>query len=140
MLGAAGGSESFRIGVFRVELRGPYSLEVDGIEKIGYHIQAYLGIPLDASWKLWSNRHFQFYVSGGVMLEKCLNDKPWQWSVDAAVGAEYVFIRQLGFYVEPSIGYYFNDGTSLQHYYKERPWAPSIDFGIRLHLTKPRGI
>lgn len=97
----------------------------------------YLGIPLGVSCKLWSNRHFQFYVSGGAMLEKCLNDNPWQWSVDAAVGAEYVFIRQLGFYVEPSIGYYFNDGTSLQHYYKEHPWAPSIDFGIRLHLAKP---
>ena len=78
------------------------------------------------------------------MVEKCVSadlegsgkvsTKPWQWSVDAAAGAEYAFTRQLGFYLEPSLGYYFDDGTSLEHYYKEHPLAPSIEFGLRLHI------
>ena len=105
----------------------------------------YLGIPLGVTWQLWSANHFRFYVSGGMMLEKCVSGemdgysvskKPWQWSVEAAAGAEYTFTRQLGFYLEPSLGYYFNDGSSLEHYYKEHPWTPSLEFGLRLHLNK----
>ena len=69
------------------------------------------------------------------MLEKCLNEKPWQWSIEAAAGIEYSIVRQLGLYLEPSLGYYFKDGTSFDHYYKEHPLAPSIEFGLRLHLS-----
>jgi hypothetical protein len=80
-----------------------------------------------------------------MMLEKCVSadvdgssasKKPWQWSVNAAAGAEYKIIPQLGFYLEPSLGYYFDDGTSLEHYYKKHPLAPSIEFGLRLHLNE----
>ena len=105
----------------------------------------YLGIPLGITWQLWSANRFRFYVSGSMMLEKCVSgemdgksvsQKPWQWSVEAAAGAEYTFTRQLGIYLEPSLGYYFNDGSSLEHYYKEHPWTPSLEFGLRLHLNK----
>lgn len=106
----------------------------------------YLGIPLGVTWQLWSSDHFRFYVSGGMMLEKCVSarydkdglegKKPWQWSLNASAGAEYTVIQQLGLYLEPSLGYYFDDGTSLEHYYKEHPLAPSIEFGLRLHLRK----
>ena len=96
----------------------------------------YLGIPLGLAWQLWASQHFQLYVSGGVTVEKCLNDKPWQWSTHAAAGAEYTIFRQLGFYVEPSLGYYFDDGTSLEHYYKKHPLAPSLEFGLRMHLNR----
>ena len=77
------------------------------------------------------------------MLEKCLrydtlikheNEKPWQWSVNAAAGAEYSLSPQFGIYMEPSLGYYFDDGTSLEHYYKKHPWTPAIKLGLRLHL------
>ena len=106
----------------------------------------YLGVPLGVTWQLWSAHRFRFYLSGGMMLEKCVSadlegssiesKKPWQWSVAAAVGAEYTFIRQVGLYLEPSLGYYFDDGTSLEHYYKEHPLAPSIEFGLRLHFDE----
>ena len=51
----------------------------------------YLGVPLGVSYKLWSANHFQLYFSAGMMLAKCLNDKPWQLSVDGALGAEFFF-------------------------------------------------
>lgn len=107
----------------------------------------YIGVPLGVVWKLWSSKHFHFYLSGTVLLEKCISFKyrwqesqtvnsvrPWQFSVRAAFGAEYAFTPQFGIYFEPSLGYYFNDGSSLRHYYKERSFAPSLDFGLRLHL------
>ena len=95
----------------------------------------YVGIPAGLLWQVWKPGGFSFYLSGSVMLQKCLNQKPWQWSIGIAAGAEYAITTQFGLYLEPSLGYYFNDGTSFDHYYKEHPLAPSIEFGLRLHLT-----
>ena len=95
----------------------------------------YLGVPVGLSWQFWKTSGFSFYLSGSVMLQKCLNEKPWQWSFNASVGAEYAITSLLGLYFEPSLGYYFHDGTSFEHYYKEHPLAPSIEFGLRLHLS-----
>ena len=102
----------------------------------------YLGIPIGLTWQLWSTHRFRFYLSGGAMLEKCVStnqegsEKPWQWSVDGAAGAEYGLTSQLGLYLEPSLGYYFDDGTYLEHYYKKHPLTLSIEFGLRLHLNE----
>ena len=95
----------------------------------------YLGIPVGLSWLFWKMKGFSFYLSGSAMLQKCLNEKPWQWSVNASAGAEYAITPLLGLYLQPSLGYYFHDGTSFEHYYKEHPLAPSIEFGLRLHLS-----
>ena len=104
---------------------------------------SYLGIPIGLSWKVWSSQNFHVYLAGSTLLEKCvdasitdgeISQRPWQWSVNASAGAEYIVMRQFGFYLEPSLGYYFNDGSSLQHYYKEQPLVPSVQFGLRLHL------
>lgn len=94
----------------------------------------YLGIPLGVSWKVWSTRRFSLYLSGRTMLEKCLNAKQWQWSVQASSGVDFSFIPQLSFYLEPSVGYYFDDGSSYKHYYKDHPLAPTFEIGMRLHL------
>ena len=95
----------------------------------------YLGVPVGLSWLFWKTSGFSFYLSGSAMLQKCLNEKPWQWSVNASVGAEYAITPLLGLYLQPSLGYYFHDGTSFEHYYKEHPLAPSIEFGLRLHIS-----
>ena len=95
----------------------------------------YLGVPVGLSWLFWKTSGFSFYLSGSAMLQKCLNEKPWQWSVNASVGAEYAITPLVGIYLQPSLGYYFHDGTSFEHYYKEHPLAPSIEFGLRLHLS-----
>ena len=95
----------------------------------------YLGVPVGLSWLFWKTSGFSFYLSGSAMLQKCLNEKPWQWSVNASAGAEYAITPLLGLYLEPSLGYYFHDGTSFEHYYKEHPLAPSIEFGLRLHIS-----
>ncbi len=95
----------------------------------------YLGIPVGLSWLFWKTSGFSFFLSGSAMLQKCLNEKPWQWSVNASAGAEYAITPLVGIYLQPSLGYYFHDGTSFEHYYKEHPLAPSIEFGLRLHIS-----
>lgn len=130
-------------GIHYTNLYSEFSIPL--YENISYDQRLhYLGIPLGVAWQLWSTGNFHVYLSGRTMIEKCisakvsygdLNQRPWQWSVNASVGAEYQISRLLGFYLEPSLGYYFDDGTSLEHYYREHPLAPAIEFGLRLHLS-----
>ena len=111
----------------------------------------YVGIPLGISYQIWKNSKFRLYASAGAAAEKCVknsqesgdskinlqsdSEKPLQWSVNTALGAEYQPTKQLGIYLEPSLGYYFKDNTPLEHYYKEHPLSPAIEFGLRWHLN-----
>lgn len=111
----------------------------------------YVGIPLGISYQIWKNSKFRLYASAGASAEKCVknsqesgdaninvqsdSEKPLQWSVNTALGAEYQPTKQLGIYLEPSLGYYFKDNTPLEHYYKEHPLSPAIEFGLRWHLN-----
>ena len=131
-------------GISYTRLSSEFSLPL--YQNMGYSQRLhYVGLPLGVTWQLWKASHFCFYLSGGTMVEKCVGvdvdggytgKKPWQWSVNAAAGAEYAFMSLLGAYLEPSLGYYFSDGTQLEHYYKEHPLAPSIEFGLRMHLGR----
>ena len=111
----------------------------------------YVGIPLGISYQIWKNSNFRLYASAGASAEKCVknsqesgdaninvqsdSEKPLQWSVNTALGAEYQPTKQLGIYLEPSLGYYFKDNTPLEHYHKEHPLSPAIEFGLRWHLN-----
>ena len=111
----------------------------------------YVGIPLGISYQIWKNSNFRLYASAGASAEKCVknsqesgdaninvqsdSEKPLQWSVNTALGAEYQPTKQLGIYLEPCLGYYFKDNTPLEHYYKEHPLSPAIEFGLRWHLN-----
>lgn len=129
-------------GISYTYLKSDISSQLLGSQSIKQTL-SYFGIPVGLSWKVWSSQNFHVYLTGSTLIEKCIdanvsdgdiNERPWQWSVNASAGAEYNITRQFGLYLEPSLGYYFNDGSSLQHYYKEHPLAPSIQFGLRLHL------
>ena len=129
-----------------------YSLFKSEIPEVGINQQLYyVGLPIGLRYTVWNNERFSLYGSVGMTLEKCIfnsiqtteivntsvlknNDKPWQWSLNAALGAEYYLNKTLGIYIEPSIGYYFNDGSSLEHYYKEHPLAPSLEIGLRWNM------
>ncbi|MGL5937926.1 MAG: porin family protein [Phocaeicola sp.] len=114
----------------------------------------YLGIPLKATRTIWSNRYFEFYASAGGAIEKSvsgelktnivinkeenvtnstsLNVKEFQWSLAAAAGAQYKITNQIGFYVEPGMVYYFNDGSSVETIRKDRPFNFNLQFGFRI--------
>jgi hypothetical protein len=94
----------------------------------------YIGIPLNIGYELWQKRHFGLYVMAGGMIEKCLDANPWQLSVNGGVGAEYKVTNSFGFYVEPSLGYYFNDGSDIPTIYKDRPLNFNLSIGLRFHL------
>lgn len=114
----------------------------------------YIGIPLRATRTIWSNRNFEVYASAGGAVEKSvsgrlksaytidnreevthvesLNIKELQFSVAATVGAQYKVTQQMGFYLEPGMVYYFNDGSNVETIRKEHPYNFNLQLGFRV--------
>lgn len=118
----------------------------------------YIGIPLNLKYRVFSWNKLDFYTSAGVLAEKCvsaklhkefvldqqnkgsqsekISDKPMQWSVNASLGAQYRVINPLSIFVEPGISYYFDDGSSLETIYKDKPLNFNLNLGIRFIFGK----
>lgn len=113
----------------------------------------YVGIPVAVRYIPAEFRNFSVYLSGGATIEKCvaadvssrtaygtpysyrgLGDRPFQFSVNLGAGVEYDFTRHCGFYVEPSVGYYPDDGSLLRTIYKEHPFTFNLNLGFRFSL------
>ena len=94
----------------------------------------YLGLPLNISYELWKSCYFGLYVSGGGMIEKCLDASSWQFSLNGAAGAEYKLTNFFSLYAEPGLGYYLKDGSGTPTIYKDHPLNFNLSFGIRFNL------
>ena len=114
----------------------------------------YLGIPLRLGWQWYSKAHLSLYSSAGIMLEwpihnrvntlhqangintfqkKTTLDVPIQWSSTFGLGLQYDFTPHLGFYIEPSLQYFFDDGSDIQSYRTEHPLQITLPLGVRVH-------
>lgn len=114
----------------------------------------YIGIPLRMGWQWYSKSSLSLYTSAGVMLEKpthstldvnhFINDintyskqeklsVPLQWSTSVGVGIQYDITPHIGFYLEPSLQYFFNDGSSIKSYRTEHRFSVTLPLGIRFH-------
>lgn len=101
----------------------------------------YIGIPVRMNWDFLRSSRFTLYVSAGGMVEKCVAGKlgkencivdALQWSVAGAVGAQYNISRHVGIYIEPGVGYYFDNGSKVETIRKENPCNFTLQGGIRL--------
>ena len=125
---------------------------------IGEQRLHYVGIPVNVSYKVASSRWISLYGTAGVLADKCvsgttdegyvenntmkytntqdISSKPLQMSVNAGVGIQFDFIDNVGIYAEPSLSYYFDDGSALQTIYKEKPLNFNLNVGVRFKLEK----
>lgn len=112
----------------------------------------YLGIPLNMHFDIWEHKRWVVYLSGGGMIEKCISCKsltdyilegkissttrekvrvkPLQYSVNAAAGVQFNLSSHFGFYAEPGVNYYFDNGSPVETLYKDQP----LNFNLRLGL------
>ena len=107
----------------------------------------YIGVPVNVSYQVWRTSHFHTYLSaGGEGAINVKNDTKtegkemdskrdrMQWSVNAAVGAQYDFLPQLGIYVEPGVKYYIDNGSDIENYFKDKKTNFNLQFGLRWTL------
>lgn len=101
----------------------------------------YIGIPIGVNYSIWENRHLSIYAGVGGRVDKCisavLDDRflrmnPLQFSAGGRVGLNYKLSRHVGFYLEPGVSYFFEDGSALKTTYKENPLKATLSMGFRL--------
>lgn len=116
----------------------------------------YIGLPVNAVYNIYQSRRLAVYASAGVMVEKAISGsmrtdyflngenintlrsdvriKPLQWGVNAAAGVQYNFSPWMAIYAEPGIGYHFDNGTTIETLYNERPLDFNLGVGLRFTL------
>jgi hypothetical protein len=117
----------------------------------------YLGVPLrlEAGFNPWKG--LWLHAGGGAMVEKGLlatsttysyiggdletvDNRPdtggLLWSAGVSAGAEYRFNRTIGLYFAPGLEYHFDNGSSVQSAYTEKPLHWNISLGIRFNFGK----
>lgn len=132
---------------------GSASYYFDGEQKLHY-----IGVPLNVKYRVLARKAFSLYGSAGVLTEKRvygsldknyvvdnvsnrqeserINSRPWQISVNAAVGVQYQFVKCAAVYAEPGVSYYFNDGSQVKTIYKQKPFNFNFNLGLRFILNK----
>ena len=118
----------------------------------------YIGVPLNVKYRTFGYRRLSVYASAGLLTEKCVSGKathkyvisgekkkreaedvaakPWQLSVNAALGAQFDVLGNVGVYVEPGVSYYFDDRSPLSTIYKEKPLNFNLNMGVRYTIGK----
>ena len=95
---------AFMSGISYTRLYSEFSFPLYGNISYSQRLH-YIGVPFGVAWQLWAANRFSVYLAGGAMVEKCVSvsidgdytgQKPWQWSVSGAIGAEYAFTSLLG--------------------------------------------
>ena len=64
-----------------------------------------------------------------------VNPDKLQWSINANLGVQYNISNLLGIYLEPGVGYYFDDGSDVLTIYKEKKCNFDFQLGVRFNLN-----
>lgn len=113
----------------------------------------YVGIPLNLSYAFYQRKRWSVYGSVGSLVEKCVKgksttdfvvsgkdetpknddvkEKKLQYSVNAAVGLQLRVANHVGFYIEPGVGYHFDNHSDVTNIYKDTPLNFSLGLGLR---------
>lgn len=109
----------------------------------------YLGVPIGATYTFWTYRCLNIYAIGGMQadfnvkatLEENSRVNPIsiskdrvQFSALAGPGLQLDLAKGFGIYVEPTVRYYFDNGSDIENYFKEKPWNINLNAGLRLTL------
>lgn len=130
-----GTQQNYKSGEQRVEYVGvPINLKYDFYSSTRLDVYASAGLTLDKCIK--ANRTDDYFLSGENRLKEVisLGEHPFQLSAGAAFGAEYRIYDSLWLFGECGLAYFFNDRSSLDILYKERPLNGTFNLGIRVAL------
>ncbi|PTL34404.1 RNA polymerase subunit sigma-70 [Prevotella sp. oral taxon 376] len=144
---------TFGTGVAYTRLKSEFESEYHKAKLLKTQKIDYLGIPLRLTYRIWGQRRFNAYTTGGVMFEmpvhSSLNKKfimaadssytlrsnikaRYQWSVNLGIGVQYNIFKPFSLYLEPNMFYYFRNGSGLETYRTEHPFTITVPFGLRL--------
>ncbi|MCQ2136114.1 MAG: PorT family protein [Bacteroidales bacterium] len=112
--------------------------------------QAYIGVPLEAYFSIVKNNFVDFYTYAGGTAEHCVDNRyvmqgatgkkvskdplgGFQFSVNAGIGVEFIVADRVGFYLDPSVRYYFK-GNHPESIRVKQPLTVGVEAGMRIRV------
>jgi len=113
----------------------------------------YIGLSLGIGYELWDRPKWSLYATTSLSFELPLHStigtSYWQgdllidsennkltphaqWSVGIGMGLQYNLTPAIGFFIEPSLQYYFPNSDGIDTWRTEHPFTPTLPLGIRL--------
>jgi len=125
----------------------------NGIEVEDKFTSHSIGVPLHLSYNWINKGRFELYTSigGAVSIPlkytnrltnennniyinpEVYDNKQVLWSIDAAVGLQYNFCKEIGIYAEPGVGYFINT-SKRPTIYDDYPFTFILRTGMRLNF------
>lgn len=109
-----------------------------------HQILHYVGIPLNLQFSVWQWHGLEAYLAAGGQvdwnveakantdgIDQKMDKDRAQWSLGGSLGVQYHIVPQIGLYAEPGIRYYFNNGSSISNFYKDKPTNFNLQLGLR---------
>ena len=140
---------SLSTGVTYTRLRSDFASIINGTSISQEQTLHYLGVPLNAQYRLLHYGNLNIYLSGGAEADynikahlasegvtQHIDRDRWQFSIQGGVGLQYNVLPQLGLYAEPGVKHYFDNGSRLRNFFKDKPTSFNLQVGLRLHLNK----
>ena len=149
---------SLTSGIVYTKMRSDFEQIIRSLQINKEQTLHYVGIPLALSYRLLqlgarssssAKKHgvFTAYVSTGFQadwnvearqntegVESHLDKDKMQWSVNASLGLQYNLMPQLALYAEPGISHYFDNGSNVQNFFKDKPTSLRLQVGIRMTI------
>lgn len=118
----------------------------------------YIGIPIALKYDVIKTKNFSVYGKAGGKIDfnyaadqtaetwedgnaepskmtySIDKTKNPQFSLSAAVGAQWLLAKHLALYLEPGYVYYIDNGSS-ESYFKEKPHNFNVNFGVRVPIN-----
>ena len=128
-------------------------LDAEGaiISQTGYtnirNSQHYIGIPLNLYVDIIRKDFIDFYAYASGSANYCLSNRyqmdksksyspegsNWQFSAGIGMGVEFIAAKKVGFYIDPSLNYWFTEGE-VSNIRTRQPLMLGLELGIRLHI------
>ena len=109
-----------------------------------HQVLHYIGIPLNLQFSVWQWHGLEAYLAAGGQVDWNVEAKAntdgvdqkmgkdrMQWSIGGSLGVQYHIVPHVGLYAEPGIRYYFNNGSSISNFYKDKPTNFNLQLGLR---------
>lgn len=113
--------------------------------------QSYIGVPVNAYFSIIKNNFVDFYTYAGGTVEHCVANKyvmsgsagkklskdalgGFQFSADAGLGVEFIVKDRVGFYLDPSVRYYFK-GNHPKSIRTQQPLSVGFEAGMRIKIN-----
>ena len=138
---------SLQTGLVYTQVRSDFTTESPAKVEKCEQVLHYVGIPVSLMYTLWQAGHFSVYVNGGGQadlnvkatvksegVKKDIDKDHMQFSALFGLGGQYQITPFMGVYVEPSMRYYFDNGSNVENIFKEDLWKFGFHLGFRFNV------